>query len=126
MLLNLTTITRPYSSNEEISCISNDPPKNDASVIGRKTNADADFGLLDEVGNDEVDKSDEWQQAETLMSEYKSMLEQREGLSYEVIDLERQNDKLEDELKARLQEDVNEDLAFPPSSMIRADEGAVE
>ena len=124
MLPDLTH-SHGLSSNEEISCLSNEPSQNDVAVTGRKTNTDADFDILDEEGNAEVEKSIEWQQAETLMSNYKAMLEQREGLHSEVIELEQKNDELEDELKARLEEEVNEELAFPPSNMIRvADDGS--
>ncbi len=68
-----------------------------------------------------IDKSDEWQQAETLITNYKNMLEQREGLQTEVKTLEQEKNKLEEELQARLNDKVNDELAFPPSSMIQMD-----
>ena len=68
-----------------------------------------------------LDKSDEWQQAETLITNYKNMLEQREGLQTEVKTLEQEKNKLEEELQARLNDKVNDELAFPPSSMIQMD-----
>jgi hypothetical protein len=64
---------------------------------------------------------DEWQQAEALMANYKAMLEKREGLYSEVRGLEEQNDVLGDRLRARLDDEVNEELAFPPSDMISVD-----
>lgn len=64
------------------------------------------------------DKNDDWQQAETLMSNYKTMLERRDELQSTVRTLEQQNETLEDELKTRLNDKVNEELAYPPSAMI--------
>lgn len=68
-----------------------------------------------------IDKSDEWQQAKTLITNYKNMLEQREGLQTEVKTLEQEKNKLEEELQARLNDKVNDELAFPPSRMIQMD-----
>jgi len=64
------------------------------------------------------DKSDQWNQAEALMSSYRNMLERREGLNSEVASMERLNGRLEKELRSNLSEKVNEELAFPPSAMI--------
>jgi hypothetical protein len=64
------------------------------------------------------DATDEWQQAEILMSNYKDMLEKREELQNEVKQLADRSDSLEGELRARLSDEVNEDLAFPPSDTI--------
>ena len=60
------------------------------------------------------DKSDEWNQAETLMSNYRNVLERRESLNSESVSMKRQNEKLEEELRSKLKEKVNEELAFPP------------
>jgi hypothetical protein len=64
------------------------------------------------------DTTDEWQQAEILMSNYKDMLEKREELQNEVKQLADRSDSLEEELRARLSDEVNEVLAFPPSDTI--------
>lgn len=64
------------------------------------------------------DKSDEWNQAETLMEDYRSMLERREDLNSELAMMEEQNLKLEQELESKLKEKINEELAFPPTKMI--------
>ena len=52
------------------------------------------------------------------MSNYRTILERRESLNSEVQKMEENNLKLEEELKSKLNEKVNDDLAFPPSSMI--------
>lgn len=66
------------------------------------------------------DYSDEWNQAEILMSNYKSILERREELNLELASVERQNLDMEKELAEKLQDKVNKELAFPPSSLISA------
>ena len=62
------------------------------------------------------DRSDEWDQAETLMSDYRTILERREHLHSEVASLGHQNMELEKDLESRLKEEVNEQLVFPPRS----------
>jgi hypothetical protein len=64
------------------------------------------------------DKSNEWNQAETLMSDYRTILERRESLNSESALMKRQNAQLETDLKKHLNEKVNEELRFPPSCMI--------
>jgi hypothetical protein len=66
------------------------------------------------------DKSDEWSQAEILMSNYKSILERREELNLELASVERQNMDMERELAEKLKDKVNTELAFPPSSLMSA------
>jgi len=62
--------------------------------------------------------SDEWNQAEKLMSKYKSILTRREDLKSEVAMMEEKNKKLEQELESKLKEKINEDLAFPPTKIL--------
>ena len=62
--------------------------------------------------------SDEWNQAEKLMSKYKSILTRREDLKSEVAMMEEKNLKLEQELESKLKEKINEDLAFPPTKIL--------
>ena len=64
------------------------------------------------------EKSDEWNQAEMLMSDYRNILERRKSLNSESTSMKQQNEKLEEELRSKLKEKVNEELAFPPSGMI--------
>lgn len=64
------------------------------------------------------DRNDDWQQAETLMTDYRVLLEKREGLHTDAKELENQNHALEEELRSRLKDKVNEELAFPPSNAI--------
>lgn len=52
------------------------------------------------------------------MSNYKDILERREGLYSEVKTLQKQNADLEKELQERLNEKVNEELVFPPSNIV--------
>lgn len=49
------------------------------------------------------------------MANYSNILEKREGLNAEVKSVESQNKKLEEELKSKLKDKINEELAFPPS-----------
>ena len=62
--------------------------------------------------------SDEWNQAEKLMSKYKSILTRREDLKSEVTMTEEKNIKLEQEFKSKLKEKINDDLAFPPTKIL--------
>ena len=62
--------------------------------------------------------SDEWNQAEKLMSKYKSILIRRDDLKSEVAMMEEKNLKLEQELESKLKEKINEDLAFPPTKIL--------
>ena len=64
------------------------------------------------------DNSDKWKQAEILMSDYRNVLERREELTLELASMERQNMDMEKELAEKLREKVNDELAFPPSSVI--------
>jgi len=52
------------------------------------------------------------------MSNYRDILERREGLNSEATSMKREIEQLEEELKSKLKEKVNEELAFPPTSMI--------
>ncbi|KAL3803771.1 hypothetical protein ACHAW5_004622 [Stephanodiscus triporus] len=76
------------------------------------------FGLDPEGKNIEytecIDRSDEWHQAESLMSDYRAILERREHLHSEVASLGHQNMELEKDLESRLKEEVNEQPVFPP------------
>ena len=60
------------------------------------------------------DKIDEWHQAETLMTDYRAILERREELNSETELMNQHNEELEEELKSNLSESVNEELKFPP------------
>ena len=55
----------------------------------------------------DLDNSDEWSQAEILISNYKSILERREELNLELASVERQNLDMEKELAEKLQDKVN-------------------
>lgn len=65
-----------------------------------------------------VDKSDEWDQAETLMSNYRTILERREHLHSEVASMGLQNKELKKELESKLKQKINEQLVFPPRDLI--------
>ncbi|KAL9181892.1 hypothetical protein ACHAXT_012235 [Thalassiosira profunda] len=67
-------------------------------------------------------KGDDWTSAESLMSNYRAVLERRECLRDEAVAAERQNEKLEEDLHSRLTEEVS--LAYPPSVMISVGDGA--
>ena len=70
--------------------------------------------------------SDEWNQAEKLMSKYKSILTRREDLKSEVALMEEKNLKLEQELESKLKEQINEDLAFPPTKILSVGDKGVD
>ena len=63
-------------------------------------------------------RSDEWDQAETLMSNYRTILERREHLHSEVVSMGHQNKELEKELESKLKQKINEQLVFPPRDLI--------
>lgn len=64
-------------------------------------------------------KTDEWSQAESLMSDYRSVLQRREDLEEEVAAKERRNSELEKRLGSNLAEKINEELKYPPSASIK-------
>ena len=64
------------------------------------------------------DRSDEWDQAETLMSNYRTILERREHLHSEVASMGLQNKELKKELESKLKQKINEQLVFPPRDLI--------
>lgn len=83
-----------------------------------KTKCD-EFGLrLENNNHHNFGRSDEWNQAEKLMSNYKSILTRRENLKSEEAMMEEKNIKLEQELESKLKEKINEDLAFPPTNIL--------
>ena len=69
---------------------------------------------LESEGN--AARGDEWANAESLMSNYRAVLERREGLHDEAVAAERKNKRLEEDLRSRLT--VDQQLAYPPSAMI--------
>lgn len=62
--------------------------------------------------------NDEWSQAEMLMSNYKNILERRDELNTQLMTMERQNIQLENELAEKLQDEKNNELTFPPSTVV--------
>ena len=86
------------------------------------TAGDAIITIVDEFGIDSKNsnhhnfgKHDEWNQAETLMTNYRRILERREDLNTEVKLMEKENLQLDNELQAKLAEDINDELKFPPT-----------
>ena len=63
-------------------------------------------------------RTDEWSQAESLLSDYRSVLQRRGDLEEEVVAKERQNSELERRLESNLAEKINEELKYPPSAAI--------
>jgi hypothetical protein len=108
---------------EQQSCASGvTSPSNAGSSVKTRDSTD-EFGLecdgrsKDEY-SDSFDKCVEWGQAETLMSNYKAILERREDLHAEVMSMGHQNTHLERELESKLKDKINEQLAFPPRDLI--------
>jgi len=64
-------------------------------------------------------RTDEWNQAESLMSDYRSVLQRREDLEEEIAAKELQNSKLEKRLDSNLAEKINEELKYPPSATVK-------
>ena len=67
-------------------------------------------------------KGEDWTQAESLISDYRVVLERREGLRGEAMTAEQKNEQLEEDLKSRLL--VDQQLAYPPSATISVGAGA--
>ena len=87
-----------------------------------KVDDDETAPIVDEFGIDlknsnhhNFGKHDEWNQAETLMTNYRRILERREDLNTEVALVEKENLQLDNELQAKLAEDINDELKFPPT-----------
>ena len=49
------------------------------------------------------------------MTNYRRILERREDLNTEVALMEKENLQLDNELQAKLAEDINDELKFPPT-----------
>lgn len=115
---------------EQLSCASGvTSPSNAGSSIKTRDSMADEFGLecdcrsKDGYSNS-FDKCDEWGQAETLMSNYKAILERREDIHAEVTSIGHQNTQLERELESKLKDPINEQLACPPRDLIALGAGA--
>ena len=77
------------------------------------------FGLESDDNHNDSDRSEEWVQAENLMSNYRTILQRRDELSKQAHLLDAANTELQKELKAKLEDaKVNKELKFPPSLLL--------
>lgn len=73
----------------------------------------------DESKVDGADRTEEWNQAETLMTNYRNLLHKREELKAQVDQFKSSNQELEKALKTKLDDEkVNEELTFPPKVLV--------
>lgn len=80
---------------------------------------DNTYATGDETKLDGVDKKEEWDQAETLMTNYRNLLHKREELKIQVDQFNSSNEELEKALKTKLDDEkVNEELTFPPKVIV--------
>ena len=96
------------SGEKESKLNDTDEPKPKAKI----ENAD-EFGL--ECDKDNIsDRSEEWHQAESLMTKYRSVLQKREEFNAQALSLKENNKELEKDLTSLMKDKVNEELTFPP------------
>jgi len=95
-----------------IGCSDASQEPNDASCISDLTVPDDIKPVIGET------TKDDWDEVESLVTNYKNVLERRESLNVEVDSMERQNDNLEKELESKLTEKINDELVFPPSNLV--------
>lgn len=114
-----SSINSDVTCPEEIqSCTTNEAKVNDTDTTDEaKVECTVDFGLECDKNNSS-DRSEEWHQAESLMSNYRAVLQKREELNSQAHSLNAQNKVLEGELTAKLEDSVNEELTFPPAKVI--------
>ena len=116
--IGCSTVTSEVTCPEEIqSCTTNEAKMNDAGDTApteeAKLESAVNFGLECENENSS-DRMEEWQQAESLMTNYRAVLQKREELKSQAHSLKAQNKVLEGELTTMLNDKVNEELTFPP------------
>ena len=109
-------MTSDVTCPEEIqSCTTNEAKLNDTDTETDEAKLEntVNFGLECENDNSS-DRMEEWRQAESLMTNYRAVLQRREELNSQAHSLNAQNKVMEGELKTMLSEKVNEELTFPP------------
>ncbi len=110
------TVNSDVTCPEEIqSCTTNEAKLNDTDTATDEAKLDntVDFGLECEKDNSS-DRIEEWHQAESLMTNYRAVLQKREELNSQAHSLKAQNKVLEGELSTLLKDKVNDELTFPP------------
>mmetsp|Transcript_23783 Transcript_23783/g.37320 ORF Transcript_23783/g.37320 Transcript_23783/m.37320 type:complete len:476 (-) Transcript_23783:1651-3078(-) len=110
------TVNSDVTCPEEIqSCTTNEAKLNDTDTATDEAKLDntVDFGLECEK-DDSSDRIEEWRQAESLMTNYRAVLQKREELNSQAHSLKAQNKVLEGELSTLLKDKVNDELTFPP------------
>ncbi|KAL7495300.1 hypothetical protein ACHAWT_006626 [Skeletonema menzelii] len=114
--IGCSTVTSDVTCPEEIqSCTTNEAKLNDTDTATDEAKLEntVNFGLECENDNSS-DRMEEWRQAESLMTNYRAVLQRREELNSQAHSLNAQNKVMEGELKTMLSEKVNEELTFPP------------
>ncbi len=117
-----TTVNSDVTCPEEIqSCTTNEAKLNDTTDTATdeaKLDNTIDFGLECDKDNSS-DRIEEWHQAESLMTNYRAVLQKREELNSQAHSLKAQNRVLEGELSAMLNDKVNNELTFPPEIQVK-------
>lgn len=112
-----TTVTSDVTCSEEIqSCTTNEAKMNDTvdtATYEAKLEDTVDFGLECEKDNSS-DRIEEWHQAESLMTNYRAVLQKREELNSQAHSLKARHRVLQGELSTMLKDKVNDELTFPP------------
>ena len=115
--IGCSTVNSDLTCPEEIqSCTTNEAKFNDDTDVATdeaKVEYKVDFGLECDKDNSS-DRSEEWHQAESLMTNYRAVLQKREELNSQALSLKAHNKALEGELSTMLNDKVNEELTFPP------------
>eukprot|EP00985_Skeletonema_marinoi_P002719 scaffold1122_cov160-Skeletonema_marinoi.AAC.2 len=114
--IGCSTVNSDLTCPEEIqSCTTNEAKLNETDVTTDEAKVDykVDFGLECDKDNSS-DRSEEWHQAESLMTNYRAVLQKREELNSQAHSLKAHNKALQGELSTMLNDKVNEELTFPP------------
>ncbi len=102
------------------SCTPNEAKLNDTADTATdeaKLDNTVDFGLECDKEKSS-DRIEEWHQAESLMTNYRAVLQKREELNSQAHSLKAQNRKLEGELSTILKDKVIDELTFPPEVQV--------
>ena len=112
------------SCNSDVTCpeeiqsctTTNEAKLNDTDTTTEEEEAKVDtvdFGL-DCDKNNNTDRTEEWHQAESLMTNYRAVLQKREELNSSQAHSVNANRALLKDLAKKLEADVNNELTFPP------------
>ena len=111
---------------DDLSKLERELNESQKQIFGEVIAGSSDASIAEAVSSIDVngvdgapDKKEEWDQAETLMTNYRNLLHKREELKIQVDQFNSSNEELEKALKTKLDDEkVNEELTFPPKVIV--------